>query len=170
MTNTCRNGKSGRRHGKIVSCITHLVSNRSMQTLRSKESLRNGAPKLQRAHVDAAQAINAGYQSRFQRPVTYADLRNFPHHSVPMHTMPRRSSAAMQPSIILMVSCPTKGLLVCSMPYTRRPRGRSAAAAAAQSSTPPSKAPPSKHRSSAANRPPEKPASMTRKMTLLGLC
>ena len=129
MTNTCRNGKSGRRHGKIVSCITHLVSNRSMQTLRSKESLRNGAPKLQRAHVDAAQAINAGYQSRFQRPVTYADLRNFPHHSVPMHTMPRRSSAAMQPSIILMVSCPTKGLLVCSMPAAKRTRGGRAAAA-----------------------------------------
>ena len=42
--------------------------------------------EMQRAHGDAAQAINAGYQTRFQRPVTacqgpgvtYADLCNFP--------------------------------------------------------------------------------------------
>ncbi len=33
--------------------------------------------EMQRAHGDAAQAINAGYQTRFERPVTYADLRNF---------------------------------------------------------------------------------------------
>lgn len=92
---------------------------------------------LARAHVEAAQAINAGYQARFQRPVNYADLRNFP--SLGPNAYTAEEIKWCEATIdYLGGQLSDEARLVRSMPAARRTRGGRAAAAA------PSPAPPSK--------------------------
>ena len=97
---------------------------------------------LERAHVGAAQAINAGYQARFQRPVNYADLRNYPLIGPNAYTSEeiKWCEATID---YLAGQLSDEARLVRSMPAAKRTRGRAESrAAAAPSPVPPSKPPP----------------------------
>ena len=118
---------------------------------------------LARAHVEAAQAINAGYQARFQRPVNYADLRNF--LSLGPNAYTAEEIKWCEATIdYLGGRLSDEARLVRSMPSVRRTRGGRAAAR-------PRRVPRLRQsrRRSAAKRTPAKQPMVARKMTTLGL-
>ncbi len=104
-----------------------------------------------------AQAINAGYQARFQRPVT---LHNFPTLGPNAYTA-EEIKWCKSTIDYLEGRLSDEARLVRSMPAARRTRG-GRAAPAALSPVPPSKPLHQRHKSTP--RP-----MMTRKMTILGL-
>jgi hypothetical protein len=107
---------------------------------------------MQRAHADAAQAINAGYQTRFQRPVTYADLRNFPSLGPNAYT-PEEIKWCEATMDFLEGQLSDEARAVRSLPPAKRARLMRAAAAAAPS------------RAHASKTPPQKPPPQPRKTT-----